>query len=108
MSDDQAAQHAHDHRHLVAEPHDSALSVSLQIIAWFIALVMFLLIVALVVVPRLTGSEPFTVLTSSMVPKMPPGTVVITKPLAFSQIKVGDVVTYQINSGEKAVVTHRV
>lgn len=63
---------------------------------------------ALVVVPRLTGSVPLTVLTGSMDPTYPPGTVVVVRPTPFGQIRVGDPVTYQVRSGDPTVVTHRV
>ncbi|WP_258375247.1 signal peptidase I [Curtobacterium sp. MCSS17_008] len=66
------------------------------------------LAVVLVVVPKATGSVPLTVLTESMEPTLPPGTLVVVRPTPFDDIRVGDVVTYQIASGEPAVVTHRV
>jgi signal peptidase len=61
-----------------------------------------------VVVPALVGATPLTVLTSSMEPKLPPGTLVIVKPADAAEIRVGDVITYQIESGKACVVTHRV
>ncbi len=39
---------------------------------------------------------------------MPPGSLIAVKPVAFDEVRVGDVVTYQIRSGDPAVVTHRV
>jgi signal peptidase len=63
---------------------------------------------AVVVVPAVTGSTPYTILTSSMEPSMPPGTLVIVKPIDPKDVKIGTVVTYQLFSGEKEVVTHRV
>ncbi|MBM7474662.1 signal peptidase I [Curtobacterium herbarum] len=66
------------------------------------------LAVVLIVVPKATGSMPLTVLTQSMEPTLPPGTLVVVRPVATDQIEVGDVVTYQITSGQAAVVTHRV
>lgn len=62
---------------------------------------------ALVVVPRLTGSTPLTVLTGSMTPTYPPGTVVVVRPTPVDQLKIGDAVTYQLQSGDPTVVTHR-
>src|SRR5690554_6414263 len=61
-----------------------------------------------VVVPAIAGATPLTVLTSSMEPKLPPGTLVIVKPTKPTDIRVGDVITYQIESGKPGVVTHRV
>jgi signal peptidase len=67
-----------------------------------------LLAVLVVALPMLTKSTPYTVLTSSMNPSYPAGTLVITKPTDAQQIRIGDVITYQIKSGEAAVITHRV
>ena len=71
-------------------------------------LLMLALAAAVIVVPALTKSIPMTVLTSSMEPKLPPGTLLIISPVVPADIKVGDVVTYQIKSGEPDVITHRV
>ena len=78
------------------------------ITAWTVAVLMGVLIVGLVVVPRLVGAEPFTVLTGSMRPLMPPGTMIIVRPVEFTDLRVGDVITYQLESGQAAVVTHRI
>ncbi|MHA6694235.1 signal peptidase I [Homoserinimonas sp. A520] len=64
--------------------------------------------VMVIVVPAVTGSTPMTVLTGSMEPTYPPGTLVIVKPIDAQDIRIGDPITYQIKSGETAVVTHRV
>ncbi|MEO8263172.1 MAG: signal peptidase I [Pseudolysinimonas sp.] len=72
-----------------------------------LALVM-LLATVVVIVPAATGSTPYTILTSSMEPGLPPGTLVIVKPIDPQDIKIGTVITYQLDSGEPAVVTHRV
>ncbi len=101
------AQHVAEHRHLRTAPAPWY-SVIGQILAWAIAAVLFALILALVVIPRITGATPYTILTSSMVPSMPPGTIVIDRPVPFDSITVGTVLTYQIESGQPDVVTHRV
>lgn len=62
----------------------------------------------LIVVPKATGSVPLTVLTASMEPRLPPGTLVVVRPIDPSDVRVGQVVTYQIASGRPEVVTHRV
>lgn len=68
-----------------------------------------LLLAALVViVPAATRSTPYTILTSSMEPGLPPGTLVIVKPIDPQDVRIGTIVTYQLESGEQAVVTHRV
>lgn len=75
---------------------------------WVVIVLSLTAITALVLVPRLAGATPYTILTGSMEPDMPPGTIVIVKPLPFEQIRQGDVVTYQLESGKPMVVTHRV
>lgn len=61
-----------------------------------------------VVIPRLTGAVPLTVLTSSMQPALPPGTLVIVRETPVDEIRIGNVLTYQIEPGKAAVVSHRV
>lgn len=67
-----------------------------------------LLGVLVIVVPAATGSTPMTVLTNSMVPNYPPGTLIIVQPVDAQDIRLGDAITYQIESGKADVVTHRV
>lgn len=59
-------------------------------------------------VPAIVGGQPLSVLTSSMSPTLPPGTLVIVKPTPIEEIAVGDVLTYQLESGKATLVTHRV
>ncbi|ALG86961.1 hypothetical protein ACH46_15975 [Gordonia phthalatica] len=66
------------------------------------------LLAALVVVPRLTGSTSYTVLTGSMEPAYPPGTVIVVRPTPGAELAAGDVITFQPKSGDPAVVTHRI
>jgi signal peptidase len=64
--------------------------------------------VAVIGLPTLVGGSAMTVLTQSMEPGLPPGTLVVIRPTPVDEIKIGDVITYQIRSGESAVVSHRV
>ncbi|WP_260236068.1 signal peptidase I [Curtobacterium sp. ZW137] len=66
------------------------------------------LAVVLIVIPKASGSTPLTVLTQSMEPTLPPGTLIVVRPTPIADIHVGDVVTYQIVSGQPAVISHRV
>ncbi|PZR53757.1 signal peptidase I [Xylanimonas oleitrophica] len=59
-----------------------------------------------VLVPRLAGATPYTVLSPSMEPRYPVGTLVVVRPT--DDVRTGDVITYQLRSGEAHVVTHRV
>lgn len=61
-----------------------------------------------VVLPHVLGAQTYTVLTGSMEPGMPAGTMIAVRPASIDDVLVGDVVTYQIRSGDPAVVTHRV
>ncbi|MCR2793301.1 signal peptidase I [Microbacterium sp. zg.Y625] len=78
-----------------------SLSASLLILLLGIA-------VAVVGLPAVVGGTAMTVLTQSMEPRLPPGSLVVIKPTPVDDIAVGDVITYQIRSGEAAVVSHRV
>jgi len=77
-----------------------------------ISLAVFLIVVALaavlIVIPKVSGSIPLTVLTSSMEPSLPPGTLIIVQPVDVTDLKIGDVATYQISSGRPGVITHRI
>ncbi|MET0976525.1 MAG: signal peptidase I [Leifsonia sp.] len=62
----------------------------------------------LIVVPRVAGATPLTILTESMEPSLPPGTLIVIRPVEPADIRSGDVITYQIRSGDPAVISHRV
>lgn len=62
----------------------------------------------LIVIPKVAGATPLTVLTQSMEPKYPPGTLIYDLPVKPADIRIGDVITYQIQSGKPAVISHRV
>jgi signal peptidase I len=64
--------------------------------------------IVLVVIPYATGSQTYSVLTSSMAPGYPPGTFLVVTPTDFDELVSGDVVTYQIESGKPQVITHRI
>lgn len=77
-------------------------------VARAVLLTLGVLLVAAVVVPRLSGATTYTVLTGSMSPAYPPGTLLVVRPVPLTDIAVGSVVTYQLESGKATVVTHRV
>lgn len=76
--------------------------------AWVVIGAVVLMVTASVIVPRLAGATPFTILTGSMEPGMPPGTLVVVRPVDIEDVGIGSVITYQLESGKPAVVTHRV
>lgn len=69
---------------------------------------MLALAAAAVVVPKILGALPLTVLTGSMEPTHSPGDVVVVQPVEPEEIRVGDVVTFQPVSDDPTLVTHRV
>lgn len=79
-----------------------------QVAAWSVILVVGAVLAIAVVIPRVGGATPYTVLTGSMSPSMPPGTLAVVRPVAAEDIGVGTVITYQLHSGQPTVVTHRV
>ena len=79
-----------------------------QALAWAFVIAVAAVLTVTVAVPRFAGATPYTVLTSSMEPGMPAGSLVVVRPVDPDQLGVGSVVTYQLESGEAAVVTHRV
>ncbi|PWJ49014.1 signal peptidase I [Quadrisphaera granulorum] len=62
---------------------------------------------AVVVVPRLTGATSLVVLTGSMAPGMPAGSVAVVRPVEAGALHIGDVVTYEV-AGGGSLITHRV
>lgn len=73
-----------------------------------ILLLVMALGVLVIVIPQLTGAAPLTVLTSSMEPHLPPGTLIIVRPVDTDSLRTGDILTYQIRSGEPETITHRI
>ncbi|GLK16842.1 signal peptidase I [Herbiconiux flava] len=82
-------------------------AIGVGLSAGLLVLVLGLAVVT-ILLPLAVGGRPLTVLTQSMEPGLPPGTLIIVKPEPVGEIRLGDVVTYQIESGEPGVVSHRV
>jgi len=74
------------------------------------AVLMTLLFAALglVVIPEATGSQTYTVSTNDMAPTYSAGTFLVVKPTALSQLKYGDIVTYQPAPDRSEVRTQRI
>lgn len=79
-----------------------------RVAAWLVVGACLGTLAVAVVVPRLAGATPYTVLTGSMSPSLPPGTLVVSRPVDPGLIRTGTVLTYQLESDRPAVVTHRV
>lgn len=81
--------------------------VGLGLSAGLLALVV-LLGALVIVVPAIAGATPMTILTQSMEPTYPPGTLIVVQPVDTEDIVIGEPITYQLESGKPEVVTHRV
>lgn len=79
-----------------------------QIGSWLLALTAIALLVVMVVIPRIAGATPYTVSSGSMRPTYQPGSLVVVRPVDLEQIGIGTAITFQLESGSRAVVTHRV
>lgn len=68
-----------------------------------------ILVCAFLVIGPLTGRyRTLTVLTASMRPTYPPGSIIVVAPLPVERVAVGDVITYSIPIEDRRIVTHRV
>lgn len=63
--------------------------------------------VIIVLLGAVFGYRPIVLVSGSMAPEMPAGTLVITRPVAGADVRVGDVLTVPV-PGTTALVTHRV
>jgi signal peptidase I len=67
-----------------------------------------LLLLAVGIGPRTGMYRALTVLTGSMSPSIPAGSVVFVTPTTPDTLRVGDVITYQAPIADARVVTHRI
>ena len=79
-----------------------------RILSTALLAVVAVIALAVVVVPAVTGSSTFTITGRSMEPTIPLGSLIVTRPVAADEVRIGDVVTYQLESGRPEVATHRV
>lgn len=91
-----------------AEPRTGVWWWVTRIVSYTLLAATLFVLAVTVIIPRISGSTPYTVLTSSMRPTYPPGALVVIKPAEAGELVVGTAVTYQIRSGEPDVVTHRI
>lgn len=80
----------------------------INIFSRVISLIIGMIVVSiflLLLVPRVIGYQPYTVLTGSMEPSYKIGSMIYVKPVSFEDLKIGDAVTF---SGGSYVVTHRI
>lgn len=79
-----------------------------QVAAWVVLFAAVAVLAVAVVVPRLFGATPYSILSGSMQPSLEPGDLIVVRPTEIDDIGVGSVITYQIESGQPTVATHRV
>lgn len=79
-----------------------------QVLAWAVTLSVLAALAVAVVGPRVAGGTPYAVLTGSMRPDLGPGALDVVRPTPIDEIGIGDVITFQLESGKPTVVTHRV
>jgi signal peptidase len=78
---------------------------------WLARLLVLVAVVAfagLAIGPHVLGYRTMTMLTGSMAPAINPGDVVISTPLAVSDVTEGMIISYHIPIDDHRVVTHRV
>ncbi|MDJ0317136.1 signal peptidase I [Arthrobacter antibioticus] len=93
---------------VAARPLGNASRMVGRAAAYILLLAAIMAALAMIIVPLVTGSQTYTVLTNSMAPKYAPGTFLVVKPAPFENLQVGDIITYQIESGKADVITHRI
>lgn len=79
-----------------------------HLVMWCALFALIGLLLAAVAIPRLGGGTTYTIKTGSMTPGLPPGTLIVVRPVDPADIGIGAVITYQLHSGDPTVVTHRV
>ena len=83
-------------------------SVLGQMLQWSLVLAAATAALGLGVLPRLGEYRTLTVLSSSMVPTFRPGDIVVVRPEPLRDLRVGQVITYQVPVGARQIETHRV
>lgn len=71
-----------------------------------ILLIVLAALAGILIIPKVMGYEEMAVLTGSMEPKYPVGSLIFVKEENPENLKVGDVITYGLS--EDTVVTHRI
>ena len=70
-------------------------------------MIVCLVVIAIILyLPFFKGGKSLAVLSGSMEPELPVGSLVSTEEIPFDQLEIGDVITYQLM--DRVMVTHRV
>ena len=75
-----------------------------------LSVITYILILGVLIIaaPMVMGYKPVVVLTGSMEPTYPVGSVVYYKKVPVGDLNVGDPITFSITDDAKTVVTHRI
>jgi signal peptidase len=84
------------------------LQILVRVTAIALTALCFAVLAFLGIGPRLFGYRTLTVLTGSMRPGMPAGSVAVVEQEPTSALRVGDVVVYQAPIADHRIVSHRV
>jgi signal peptidase I, archaeal type len=76
----------------------------LRMLNWVVYIILIILVAA--VAPILFGFRPMVVLSPSMEPTYPVGSLIYYKNAGFDDIQIGDAITFKI--GDNSLATHRV
>lgn len=71
-----------------------------------ILVILIVFVAVLLIAPKVLGFESMVVLSGSMEPEYPVGSMVYVKDVNYEDIEVGDVISYRLSDG--TMVTHRV
>lgn len=86
-----------------------ALQVAVRVIAGTLLAAFLALAIAVGIAPRILGEETLTIMSQSMARTYNPGDVVIVKSQQdVHAYQIGDVITFQPNSGDPTTFTHRI
>lgn len=85
-----------------------AITSAIRMIGVLVATFVIVATLALTVGPRFLPYQTFIVLSSSMEPAIPVGSVVVTMPVPKGDLVSGDVITYQRAEEPDIAVTHRI
>ncbi len=80
-------------------------------ILYAVGLIMMFLVVAFclpLALPRLLGFEAYAIISGSMEPQIPVGSLVYAKAMAPEEVEVGDIIVFYGGRAGEAVTTHRV
>lgn len=83
------------------------LARTIQTIITGLLVVLILSLMVIFFIPQCLDYHPYEIQTGSMEPDYPVGSMIYVKPIAFEDLRIGDVVTFRTSKENKMVVTHR-